>query len=313
MRTISVGVGEEFPTIGQALMAADPKEPLTLLLAEQVFCEKIHAEHPALRIVGKGMDKTRIVWQDGGFHPHPDGRRVGTFRSHTVFLDGQVLTLEDLTIENAAGDGRQHGQAVAAAVYSQFVHMRRVRLLSRQDTLFMGPLPEKERQKDGFLGPRQNSPRIPSCQWYEQCQIAGDVDFIFGGADAVFEECRIHGIGDRIGYVAAPSGARRDMGMVFDRCRFTSDLPHRLYLARPWRPEGKAAFLDCDLGETIFPEGFDSWQECKPTYTFWETPCLEPHRRLCLVPSREQTEELRRRIQLQKEEIQRRISRFFHS
>ena len=50
-----------------------------------------------------------------------------------------------------------------------------------QDTLFCAPLPESEREKDGFLGPRKFAPRRPSAQYYQSCEIAGDIDFIFGG------------------------------------------------------------------------------------------------------------------------------------
>ena len=56
------------------------------------------------------------------------------------------------------------GQAVAAYVDSARAVFRRVKLLGNQDTLFCAPLPEKEREKDGFLGPRGLAPRRASAQ-----------------------------------------------------------------------------------------------------------------------------------------------------
>lgn len=44
-----------------------------------------------------------------------------------------------------------------------------------------------------------------SYQYYKDCKISGDIDFIFSGASSVFENCHIHAIGQTPGYLAAPS------------------------------------------------------------------------------------------------------------
>lgn len=272
MQRVSVGRGGDFATIGAALSATDPAQPLTLVLAAQVFEEKVFCEHRAVRIMGQGMDETVIRWHDGGFHPHPDGRKTGTFRSYTACFDGELLCMEHLTVENMAGEGEKHGQAIALAVYSRTAYVKHVRLKSYQDTLFMGPLPDKERQPDGFLGPRQFAPRVPSHQYYEACEILGDVDFIFGGADAVFSRCHIHAVGQRSGFACAPSGKASGLGMVFEHCLFSADEPGSLRLARPWRSEGKAAFLYCETGRALADTAFDPWAEQAQTYTFVQYP-----------------------------------------
>ena len=275
MQRVSVGRGGDFATIGAALSASNPAHPLTLVLAAQVFEEKVFCEHPAVRIIGRGMDQTVLRWHDGGFHPHPDGRKTGTFRSYTACFDGKLLCMENLTVENTVGRGEQHGQAIALAVYSETAYLKNVRLKSYQDTLFMGPLPDKERQPDGFLGPRQFAPRVPSRQSYEACEILGDVDFIFGGADAVFSRCQIHAVGQRSGFAAAPSGKADGLGMVFERCMFSADEPGSLRLARPWRSEGKAAFLFCETGNALAETAFDPWAEQAQTYTFIQYPAAQ--------------------------------------
>ncbi|MFR9066465.1 MAG: hypothetical protein ACLVJH_05515 [Faecalibacterium prausnitzii] len=58
--------------------------------------------HPAGR--GAWMPP-RLVWDDGGKLPHPDGRPTHTFRSYTAFFSGEKLRVEDMTIENDAGPG----------------------------------------------------------------------------------------------------------------------------------------------------------------------------------------------------------------
>ena len=172
--------------------------------------------------------------------------------------------MEDLTIENDAGPGSAVGQAVAAYVDSVQAVFRNVTLLGNQDTLFCAPLPEKEREKDGFLGPRCFAPRRPSAQYYQGCTIAGDIDFIFGGGDALFEQCILRTVNNHIphSYVTAPSGHAEGLGFVFWDCDFVSDCPAgTVYLSRPWRPEGKTAVLDCRLGAHIAPEGFSPWND----------------------------------------------------
>ena len=153
---------------------------------------------------------------------------------------------------------------MAAYVDSARAVFRRVKLLGNQDTLFCAPLPEKEREKDGFLGPRGLAPRRASAQYYHKCEIAGDIDFIFGGADALFEQCTLRTVDNHIphSYVTAPSGKADGLGFVFWDCDFVSDCPvGSVYLGRPWRPEGKTAVLDCRLGAHIAPEGFSPWND----------------------------------------------------
>ena len=171
-----------------------------------------------------------------------------------------------MTIENDAGPGARVGQGIAAYVDSERAVFRRVRLLGSQDTLFCAPLPEQEREKDGFLGPRVFAPRRPSVQYYQGCEITGDIDFIFGGADALFEQCVLRSAdnptahSEARGYVTAPCTPPDGLGFVFWDCDFVSDCPAgTVYLGRPWRPHAKTAVLECRLGAHIAPAGFSPW------------------------------------------------------
>lgn len=156
MLTINVapdGSGQ-FTTISEAVLAVPYDCPAVIRIAPGIYREKLVCEKKDITLAGAGMDATRLVWNDGGKLPHPDGRPTHTFRSYTAFFSGEKLRVEDMTIENDAGPGAKAGQAVAAYVDSARAAFDRVRLLGNQDTLFCAPLPEKEREKDGFLGPR---------------------------------------------------------------------------------------------------------------------------------------------------------------
>ena len=247
----------DFTTISEAVLAVPYECEAEIEIGPGIYREKLVCEKQNITLRGAGADQTRVVWGD-------DGRPTHTFRSYTAFFSGENLTVEDLTIENDAGPGAQVGQAVAAYVDSARAVFRRVKLLGNQDTLFCAPLPEKEREKDGFLGPRGLAPRRASAQYYHECEIAGDIDFIFGGADALFEQCTLRTVDNRIphSYVTAPSGKADGLGFVFWDCDFVSDCPaDSVYLGRPWRPEGKTAVLDCRLGAHIAPEGFSPWND----------------------------------------------------
>ncbi len=254
----------DFADIAEAVLAVPYDTPACIRIGPGIYREKLVCEKRSITLRGAGPDKTKLVWGDGGKLPHPDGRITHTFRSYTAFFSGDELTVEDMTIENDAGPGSKAGQAVAAYVDSSRAIFRNVHLLGNQDTLFCAPLPEKEREKDGFLGPRGLAPRKPTAQYYHNCTIAGDIDFIFGGGDALFEQCTLRTVNNHIphSYVTAPSGSAEGLGFVFWDCDFVSDCPAgTVYLGRPWRPTGKTAMLDCRIGAHIAPAGFSPWND----------------------------------------------------
>ena len=135
-------------------------------------------------------------------------------------------------------------------------------------------MPPREIQKDGFIGPTQFLPRIPQRQVYRHCRIEGDVDFIFGGAAAWFEDCDIVSIdglrdhGDKkepaLGFCTAASTPEgQEFGYVFMKCRFQGEgVPDgAIYLGRPWREFAKTVLLHCELGAHIRPEGWHDWNK----------------------------------------------------
>ena len=239
--TVAQDGSGDFASIAEAVLAVPYKEEALVQVGPGIYREKLVCEKRCITLRGAGADRTKLVWGDGGKLPHKDGRPTHTFRSYTAFFSGETLCVEDMTIENDAGPGAKAGQAVAAYVDSTRAVFRRVKLLGSQDTLFCAPLPEKEREKDGFLGPRGLAPRKPTAQYYTDCEIAGDIDFIFGGGDGLFENCVIRTVDNRIphSYVTAPSGKADGLGFVFWNCDLVSDCPPgSVYLGRPWRPEG---------------------------------------------------------------------------
>ena len=268
MLELTVGNGRDFLTITEALQAIPYDTSATIRIDAGIYEEKVFCEKRDITLIGAGPDETIIRWADYGYKPHPDGRKYGTFRSYTAFFGGERLTVKALAIENTSGDHKVAGQAIAAYVDSKMARFSNVHFRSQQDTLFCAPLPAVEREVGGFFGPRNFSDRRASTQIYQACNIAGNIDFIFGGADALFLDCTIVSTG--AGYVAAPSDAQAGTGFIFKECRFTKTATCEqgtVYLARPWREEGKVAVINCDLDDHIHAAGFAAWNPADS----WET------------------------------------------
>ena len=110
--------------------------------------------------MGDDASNTILTYDDYAREIMPDGIKRGTFRTYTLFLDAPDITLCNLTVENAAGAGKKVGQAIALYAEGEGIRVENCRLIGSQDTLFTGPLPEKEKEPGGFRGPKEFAPRI---------------------------------------------------------------------------------------------------------------------------------------------------------
>ena len=266
----------DFRTVQEALdrIPEHNAEGVVIYIKNGVYKEKIHVEKPHVTLIGESAEQTILTYDDYAKKKLPNGEDYETFRSYSIFIGADDFTAERLTFRNAAGRGGQVGQAVAAYVDGDRAVFRGCRFLSYQDTLFTAPLPPAPAKRALFGGPRELAPRRNTRQYYEQCYIEGDIDFIFGSATAVFDRCEIfskrrEGAEDasefpsgRIhGWLTAPSTPEDvRFGYVFHDSRITSDAPAQsVYLGRPWRSYAKAAFLNCWLGGHIAAAGWDNW------------------------------------------------------
>lgn len=241
------------------LAAQYPGDAIRIQIGKGVYSEKlvIHQEHVIFE--GCGPEETILSYGDYARALMPDGTEYGTFRTASMMVDANDFTARNLTIQNTAGPGSKVGQALALYADGDRILFENCKIIGGQDTLFTAPLPPKAVIKDGFRGSKENAPRIVGRQWYKNCFIAGDVDFIFGGAKAFFEECEIFSTSG--GYVTAASTPQGEKyGYVFDRCRFTGNCEAgSVYLGRPWRDYAKVVILNSVLGGHINKQGWHDW------------------------------------------------------
>jgi pectinesterase len=186
-----------------------------------------------IELCGEDMNKTIITYDD-----HANINNMGTFRTYTLKIEGNDITLKNLTIENNAA---RLGQAVALHTEGDRLVFINCRFIGHQDTVYTG---------------------MPHTRlFFKGCYICGTTDFIFGPSTAWFEDCTIESLINS--YVtAASTPADVEYGYIFNNCRLTADgTAEKCYLGRPWRDYGYTLFMNCDLGGHIRPEGWHHWEK----------------------------------------------------
>lgn len=236
----------DFFTVQEAVNAAPDyckQDETTIYIKDGVYEEKvtIPTNKQRLHLIGQSPDKTVIRWSDYAKKNGSTGYEMGTSATSTVFLYGDDFLAENITIENAAGEGREIGQACAITVDADRVAFINCRFIANQDTIYT-------------YGKGQR-------QYFYNCWIEGTTDFIFGASTCWFENCTI--LSKRNSYVTAastPEGA--EFGYVFKNCRLIHDeKTDKVYLGRPWRPYAKTVFIDCELGDHILSAGWHNWDK----------------------------------------------------
>lgn len=235
----------DFDKVQDALDAVPPfrRERTRIFIKKGTYYEKLTlpASKTNVSLVGEDVLETLLTYDDSARTQNPFGEPLGTTGSSTFFIFGEGFRAQGLSFENRAGPGREVGQAVAVRISADRAVFENCRFLGHQDTLYV----------------HGDNTR----QYYKNCYIEGTVDFIFGWATAVFENCQIHAKGE--GYITAASTApERPHGLVFIGCRLTATAgADSFYLGRPWREHAKTVFIDCFMDAHIKPEGWHDWDK----------------------------------------------------
>jgi pectinesterase len=153
-----------------------------------------------------------------------------------------------ITFENTAGaENTQAAALLSASTYSAYY---RCRFTGFQDTLYA---------KSGI-------------QFFRECEIYGTVDFIFGDACVVFQNCKILARKPLLGQSNTITAQGRDNatgigGFVIHNCTFTampdllaSKYPVKTYLGRPWKDYSRTVIMESFLDVLIDAQGWLEWK-----------------------------------------------------
>ncbi|KAJ6704141.1 PECTINESTERASE [Salix viminalis] len=160
---------------------------------------------------------------------------------------GQGFLARGLTFQNTAGPSKH--QAVALRVGSDLSAFYECDMLAYQDTLYV------------------HSNR----QFFINCLVAGTVDFIFGNAAAVLQDCDIHARRPNSGQknmvtAQGRTDPNQNTGIVIQKSRIgaTSDLlpvksSFPTYLGRPWKEYSRTVIMQSSITDVIQPAGWFEW------------------------------------------------------
>lgn len=238
--TVAKDGSGDFKTVQEAINAVPDfrNETTVIFIKNGVYKEKLNlsASKRMVKMVGESLEKTILTNDDYAQKKNRFGENMGTSGSSGFYIYGDDFTAENITFENTAGPV---GQAVAVWIAGDKVKFLNCRILGFQDTLY--------------------TYGKGSRQYFFRCYISGTVDFIFGSATAIFEECTLYCKSQ--GYITAASTPDTcKYGYVFRNCKIEGEAPEgTVYLGRPWRPAAKTVFLNCELGAVVKPEGWHNW------------------------------------------------------
>ena len=226
-----------FKTVQSAIDSVPDEntEPRVIVIKRGTYKERlvIGESKTFITLRGEHTDASKTVLTFNRYlgmdDPAAPGRKVETDDVETVLIHADNFTAENITFENAAGEV---GQAPAVRTKGDKQIFRNCRFIGWQDTLYV----DGERT------------------YFKDCYVEGRVDFVCGDAIAVFENCHVHS--KKGGYVtAARTKPETPFGFVFLKCKLTGR-GGKAYLGRPWQKGAATAFIECDLGNHLHPQGW---------------------------------------------------------
>ncbi|KAL6330717.1 hypothetical protein AAG906_009145 [Vitis piasezkii] len=235
-----------FTTISAALVAMPPKYPgrYVIYVKEGVYDETVTVERKMQNVTmyGEGSRKTIVT----GNKNFVDG--VRTFQTASFVALGDGFVAVSMGFRNTAGPEKH--QAVAIRVQSDRSIFLNCRMDGYQDTVYA----QTHRQ------------------FFRGCVITGTIDFIFGDASAIFQNCLItvrKPLDNQQNIVTAQgrTDKRETTGIVLQNCRILPDqdlIPTKTqvksYLGRPWKEFSRTIVMESTIEDLIQPQGWLPWE-----------------------------------------------------
>nr|CAD1834539.1 unnamed protein product [Ananas comosus var. bracteatus] len=199
---------------------------------------------PNITFQGQGMDLTAIAWNDTANSSH------GTFYSASVTVYAANFVAKNISFINVApipNPGDFGAQAVAIRV-------------AGDQAAFWGC---------GFFGAQDTLHDDGGRHYYKECFIQGSIDFIFGDARSLYEDCRLISIASPVpagvrfinGVVTAHGRTSGDenTGFAFVKCSIGGT--GQIWLGRAWRPYARVVFAYTSMSDIIAPEGWNDFND----------------------------------------------------
>ncbi|KAF3779348.1 Pectinesterase 3 [Nymphaea thermarum] len=232
----------QFKEISAALaaMPADYNGRYVIYVKEGIYEEQVIVTKKMKNVLmyGDGPRKTIVT----GGKNYVDG--TTTYRTATFAVNGDGFLAKSMGFQNTAGAAKN--QAVALRVQSDRSAFFNCQVEGFQNTLYV----QAHRQ------------------FYRDCVISGTIDFIFGDAAVVLQNCSIlvrRPLDHQHNTVTAQGrpDKRSPTGIVIQNCQIMPDAElssvmsrFRSYLGRPLKKYARTVIMESTIGEVIQPRGW---------------------------------------------------------
>ncbi|KAG8391062.1 hypothetical protein BUALT_Bualt01G0148800 [Buddleja alternifolia] len=261
--TVNLYGGGDFSSLNDAIDFAPNNSVIDdgyfVIYAKQGYYEEyvvVPRHKKNIMLIGDGINTTVI----SGNRSVIDGWT--TFNSATFVVYGERFVAINITFQNRAGPEKH--QAVAVRNNADLSTFYRCSFEGYQDTLYVHSLR----------------------QFYRECYIYGTVDFIFGNAAAVFQNCNLVArkpmANQKIAFTAqgrtdpnqstgisiqnCTIEAAPDLAIDFNNLNSSSSFT---YLGRPWKGYSRTVYMQSYIGEFINPVGWLEWNGTKGLDTLY--------------------------------------------
>jgi pectin methylesterase-like acyl-CoA thioesterase len=228
--TVAKDGSGQFSTVQAAVnsIASGSSARIRIDIKAGTYTEKLTiASRTNLCLVGAGAN-TILTYNDS------NGSVGSTSGSASVLISANDFSAANLTIQNSFGSG---SQAVALRTTGQRQQFLNCRFVGYQDTLYTHQ----------------------GTQYFRNCYVQGNTDYVFGGATAVLENCEVRNVEGGSAVAAPNTDIGAAYGIVFLGGKFTAASgvkANSVGLGRPWGANGAGAYLRVDLGAHIIAAGF---------------------------------------------------------
>lgn len=254
-KTVAKDGSGDYTTVQAAIDAAPTNltAPYKIFIKNGKYKEKINipSNKPFLQFIGESVANVILTYDDYSGKANPAGGTFGTSTSASVTVNATDFTAINITFENTTGESPQ---ALAINVNADRAAFKNCRFLGGQDTVLTNA----------------NGGR----NYFKSCYIDGTVDFIFGGARAVFDSCVIYAktrsAAGNSYITAANTQSTEAYGYVFRDCKIPANRGTTVYyLGRPWQNDASTAlasksrtkvqFLNTKMSASVRTDGWSTW------------------------------------------------------